>query len=182
MSTLEIDSFFPRFNIKTRNPSFSYPENPLISHSDENGTVWSIGSFAQTGPVNTTSTLYINVFKPFNYSYPNIAGDTVFAGNGSPNLRISFSGTTTIYNTSTSVSTTTGALQVAGGVGIGGDVWMGKVLKLTVSTSDPFAGGPYGSDAGHFAVADGVSWDPASKSGTVPYPVFYNGVTWNALY
>jgi hypothetical protein len=119
MSTLEIDSFFPRFNIKTRNPSFSYPANPLISHSDENGTVWTIGSIAQGGDVNTTSTLYINVFKPFNYSHPPSAGDTVFAGNGSPNLRISFNGTTTIYNTSISVSTLTGALVVAGGVGIG---------------------------------------------------------------
>jgi len=29
-----------------------------------------------------------------------------------------------------------------------------------------------------FAMADGVSWDPGSLSGTTPYPVFYNGTAW----
>ena len=33
-----------------------------------------------------------------------------------------------------------------------------------------------------FYTADGVSWDPASKAGAVPYPVFYDGVAFNALY
>ena len=37
-------------------------------------------------------------------------------------------------------------------------------------------------DAGSFAVADGTNWDPATKSGSVPYPVFYDGTSWNALY
>lgn len=36
--------------------------------------------------------------------------------------------------------------------------------------------------AGTIVAADGVSWDPASKAGAVPYPVFYDGVAWNALY
>jgi Major tropism determinant N-terminal domain len=36
--------------------------------------------------------------------------------------------------------------------------------------------------AGTYYTADGVTWDPASKSGSVPYPVFYNGVTYNSLY
>lgn len=35
---------------------------------------------------------------------------------------------------------------------------------------------------GMIVAADGVNWDPATKSGTVPYPVFYDGVAWNALY
>jgi hypothetical protein len=50
------------------------------------------------------------------------------------------------------------------------------VLTLTASTSEPTV------SAGTFAVADGTSWDPASKSGAVPYPVFYDGVAWFALY
>lgn len=33
-----------------------------------------------------------------------------------------------------------------------------------------------------FYIADGVSWDPASKSGVVSYPVFYDGIAFNALY
>lgn len=49
-------------------------------------------------------------------------------------------------------------------------------FTVTPSTSAPTA--PTSS----FAVADGVSWDPASKSGSVPYPVFYNGSQWVALY
>jgi len=36
--------------------------------------------------------------------------------------------------------------------------------------------------AGTFAVADGVSWDPATKANGKSYPVFYDGTTWNALY
>jgi hypothetical protein len=42
--------------------------------------------------------------------------------------------------------------------------------------------GPLGLRAGMFATADGTNWDPASKSGSVPYPVFWDGSTWNALY
>jgi len=49
-------------------------------------------------------------------------------------------------------------------------------LTLTASTSAPTV------SAGTFAVADGVSWDPDSKAGSVPYPVFYDGTSWNALY
>ncbi len=50
------------------------------------------------------------------------------------------------------------------------------VLTLTASTSAPTV------SAGTFAVADGTTWDPASKAGSVPYPVFYNGTIWTALY
>jgi hypothetical protein len=50
-------------------------------------------------------------------------------------------------------------------------------ITLTSSTAEP------GSiAAGMFAVADGTTWDPTSKGGVVPYPVFYDGSAWNALY
>ena len=42
--------------------------------------------------------------------------------------------------------------------------------------------GSLGLQPGMFAVADGTNWDPASKGGSVPYPVFWDGSTWNALY
>lgn len=45
---------------------------------------------------------------------------------------------------------------------------------LTAAPGSPVTGAWY--------TADGVTWDPASKSGAVPYPVFYDGVTYNALY
>ena len=41
---------------------------------------------------------------------------------------------------------------------------------------------PISPIAGTIVAADGVSWDPASKAGAVSYPVFYDGVAWNALY
>ena len=41
---------------------------------------------------------------------------------------------------------------------------------------------PISPVAGTIVAADGVSWDPASKAGAVSYPVFYDGVAWNALY
>ena len=50
------------------------------------------------------------------------------------------------------------------------------VLTLTASTSAPTV------SAGTFAVADGTTWDPATKAGSVPYPVFYDGTSWTALY
>jgi len=31
-------------------------------------------------------------------------------------------------------------------------------------------------------IANGINWDPASKSGSVPYPVFYDGVAYHSFY
>jgi hypothetical protein len=49
-------------------------------------------------------------------------------------------------------------------------------MLLEPQTSAPTAA------AGMIAVADGTTWDPASKGGALPYPVFYDGSAWNALY
>ena len=38
------------------------------------------------------------------------------------------------------------------------------------------------ANAGTFAVANGVDWDPASKATGSSYPVFYDGTVWQALY
>jgi hypothetical protein len=51
-----------------------------------------------------------------------------------------------------------------------------------VLTLTPLNAEPENFVAGTLAAADGVNWDPASKVGAVPYPVFYDGVAWNALY
>jgi hypothetical protein len=82
-----------------------------------------------------------------------------------------------VNNITSSTSTTTGALVVSGGVGIGGNANIGNILSLTVSTAAPAS-----PAVGMFAVADRVTWDPASKGSGNAYPVFYNGATWNALY
>jgi len=50
-------------------------------------------------------------------------------------------------------------------------------VTLESSTSEPS-----GVTSGMFAVADNSSWDPAAKGGGAPYPVFYDGTNWNALY
>lgn len=49
-------------------------------------------------------------------------------------------------------------------------------------TLNPLSAEPTELMSGMLVAADGINWDPATKSGTVPYPVFYDGVTWNALY
>ena len=54
-------------------------------------------------------------------------------------------------------------------------------LPLAAEPDEAKTGG-LGLQPGMFAVADGVTWDPASKSGAVPYPVFWDGASWNALY
>jgi cytoskeletal protein CcmA (bactofilin family) len=48
--------------------------------------------------------------------------------------------------------------------------------KLTPQTAEPTA------SEGIIAIADGTSWDPASKAGAVSYPVYYDGNAWNAFY
>jgi hypothetical protein len=89
---------------------------------------------------------------------------------GSANLG-SFTGTTI-----TDDQTVKQALQELETAVEGKQASITTVLTLTASTSAPTV------SAGTFAVADGVSWDPATKSGSDPYPVFYDGTAWNALY
>ena len=52
-----------------------------------------------------------------------------------------------------------------------------KSLILTPSTSAPSS-----PTAGTYATAQPPTWDPGSKGGSTPYPVFYNGSSWVALY
>ena len=54
-------------------------------------------------------------------------------------------------------------------------------LPLTAEPDEAKTGG-LGLKPGMFAVANGINWDPAGKGGSVPYPVFWDGVSWNALY
>jgi hypothetical protein len=83
-----------------------------------------------------------------------------------------------ITNTSTAFHNTSGAFLVTGGVGIQGDVFAGQLLNIKVSGSAPSS-----LTVGSFAVADAMNWDPGSKGMSAnPYPVFYNGTNWIALY
>ena len=52
-----------------------------------------------------------------------------------------------------------------------------NVLKLA-----PLNAPPASVQTGTFAVADRTSWDPATKGSGAPYPVFYDGIIWRALY
>jgi len=51
------------------------------------------------------------------------------------------------------------------------------VMNLTPLNAEPTP-----AVNGMLVAADGTSWDPASKSGSVSYPVYYDGTAWNALY
>tara|TARA_B110000503_G_scaffold59350_1_gene94610 strand:+ start:9042 stop:10364 length:1323 start_codon:yes stop_codon:yes gene_type:complete len=84
----------------------------------------------------------------------------------------------------TGIATLSGAsnivIDAAGGAGdiiaSGSNITQIGGLSLTPLTAEPTL------SAGTIVVADGTNWDPATKSGVVPYPVFYDGVSWNALY
>ena len=54
---------------------------------------------------------------------------------------------------------------------------MDGVAKLSPQTN-----APANPVTGMIAVADGSTWDPASKGGTPnPYPAFYDGTAWVAM-
>jgi len=76
-----------------------------------------------------------------------------------------------------STSTTSGAVTIVGGLGVNGNAFIGNILSLTVTTSTPTT-----ATVGMFAVADVTNWDPAGKTTGNPYPVFFDGSVWNALY
>lgn len=87
-----------------------------------------------------------------------------------------------------------------GTIQIGGDNNNTALVTVRKSTGEVYVGGfwrfladgglysgyldtpPDSPTAGAFYVADGATWDPASKSGAVPYPVFYDGASYHALY
>jgi hypothetical protein len=55
-------------------------------------------------------------------------------------------------------------------------------MATDIMTLTPLNAPPADPISGMLAAADGTNWDPASKSGVVSYPVFYDGAAWNALY
>ena len=55
-------------------------------------------------------------------------------------------------------------------------------MSTDIMTLTPLNAEPASPISGMLAAADGTTWDPASKSGAVSYPVFYDGAAWNALY
>ena len=57
-----------------------------------------------------------------------------------------------------------------------------RTMFSDIMTLSPLVASPITPTSGMIVVADGSTWDPASKSGAVSYPVFYDGVSWNALY
>jgi len=117
---------------------------------------------------NCTSTSFIRIGQNGKFELNDTAGSQFLSANATA---------TVVKQTTTSTSTTTGALIVDGGVGIAGNVFIGKVLSLTKSNSAPTS-----PTEGMFAIADRVTWDPASKGSGGSYPVYYDGTTWNALF
>lgn len=59
----------------------------------------------------------------------------------------------------------------------GSDHVLQAQLETTILAAAP--GSPV---TGAYYTADGTAWDPAGKAGAVPYPVFYDGVAFIALY
>ena len=81
------------------------------------------------------------------------------------------SGSISIYTFSTNGDIHTATLDEKGDLAVSNGI---RTVALDAAPTDPVTGTIY--------TANGVDWDPASKSGTVPYPVFYDGVTYNPLY
>lgn len=66
---------------------------------------------------------------------------------------------------------------IVGDLTVVGNVSLEKTITLAVSTNEPVS-----PTVGTIAVADSVSWDPGSKGPGSPYPVFFDGTIWTALY
>jgi Major tropism determinant N-terminal domain len=58
----------------------------------------------------------------------------------------------------------------------------GNIVSPSGLTCTALSAAPSNPIAATMYVADGVSWDPSSKSGSLPYPVFYDGNTYHSLY
>ena len=58
----------------------------------------------------------------------------------------------------------------------------GRLFLETIVSLPPLSAAPGSPSAGMFAVANRVTWDPASKGSGNAYPVFYDGSSWVALY
>ena len=79
------------------------------------------------------------------------------------------------------------ALRVhkTGKVDVNGDLNTEPAAEFSVNgiaLLTPQTGAPASPTVGMIAVADGSTWDPASKGGTPnPYPAFYDGTAWVAM-
>ena len=65
------------------------------------------------------------------------------------------------------------------GSGINPVLTLNKDLGMTLNARSSAPSSPVTNS---IYLADGTTWDPASKSGAVAYPVFWDGVSYNALY
>jgi hypothetical protein len=80
-----------------------------------------------------------------------------------------------------------GRVMINGEAGLSGFEGLGRQPRAELEVTgtmvvNPLAAPPASPTDGMFAVADGTTWDPASKGGSVSYPVYFDGVSWNALY
>ena len=80
--------------------------------------------------------------------------------------------------------TVNGNITTVGNVNISGDLNVSKISLGNVLSLEVSIWAPSNPVAGMFAVADRTLWNPASKGPfpVFPYPVFYDGSVWNALY
>lgn len=133
------------------------------------------------------------------------ANTGVFTGNGSGLTSLAGANVTgqvgnalvagTVYTNSqpniTSVGTLT-SLSVTGNISVGNisasgtvsgvDLIVTTVTANTIIKLESSNSAPISPTTGMFAVADRTNWDPANKGSGNPYPVFYDGSVWNALY
>lgn len=72
--------------------------------------------------------------------------------------------------------------QVLATDGAGNLVFVTQGLNFSRIVLIPQTSAPSNPAVGTVATADHATWNPASKSGTAPYPVFWDGTTWQPLY
>lgn len=110
---------------------------------------------------------------------------------GGPNSALSWSNTAPFATTAGTVTTaaqpnitsvgTLSTLSVSGNIS-GGNLTVTTVTANSILQLGTSNAAPNSPQTGMFAVADRVNWDPAAKGSGNPYPVFYDGTAWNALY
>ena len=124
--------------------------------------------------ISTNGTGVINLLEDVSLQGASTLTGTSWKANGASYVQLAN------YNLSNSVSVgDTGVTVTTNAIGTARNYY----FNTDGSYAPPVLNAPPGTPTVNgFYVADGVSWDPASKSGAVAYPVFYDGVAYNALY
>jgi hypothetical protein len=139
------------------------------------------GSINLDADTNVSGTLFVSNVDTDDSSAITVVPSTIF--NSDVTVENDLTVNNKVYATEF-VSTSVGTPQIVTtsnfNLNVSGNVWQYSTdggVKLPILYSAPVS-----PIAGSMYVADGVYWDPDTKGAAYPYPVYYDGNSYNALY